>query len=88
MLWKDKYEIIFVGPNQILVKSISSCRDEISVISNYGGEIDDVQIMGKDNYLVARTNTSLIVVDIQRKLSSEVNLLKYILIPRLPIILR
>lgn len=71
-VWKDRYEIIYVGPNQILVKPLKSDGRETTVSTNYGGEIEDVRIMGKDNYLVARTATTLIVVDLQRNLQSEV----------------
>lgn len=72
VMWKDRFEIIFVGPNQVLLKPFESSEEEITVLSEYGAEIDDVKIMGKDNYLVARTNSSLIVADLQRRLISEV----------------
>lgn len=72
VVWKDKYEIIFVGPNQVLLKPLNSSEEEVTILAEYGSEIDDVRIMGKDNYLVARTNASLIVADLQRRLISEV----------------
>lgn len=72
VVWKDKYEIVFVGPNQVLLKPLESTEEEITILSEYGAEIDDVKIMGKDNYLVARTNASLIVADLLRRLISEV----------------
>lgn len=72
VVWKDKYEIIFIGPNQVLLKPLSSSEEEVTILAEYGSEIDDVRIMGKDNYLVARTNASLIVADLQRRLISEV----------------
>lgn len=72
VVWKDRFEIIFVGPNQVLLKPLDSSEEDIVVLSEYGAEIDDVKIMGKDNYLVARTNSSLIVADLQRRLISEV----------------
>lgn len=73
VVWKDRFEIIFVGPNQVLLKPFESSEEEITILSEYGAEIDDVKIMGRDNYLVARTNSSLIVADIQRRLTSEVS---------------
>lgn len=74
VVWRDKYEIIFVGPNQVLLKPLHSQQEEITVLSEYGAEIDDVKILGRDNYLVARTNASLIVADLQRRLISEVTI--------------
>lgn len=71
-IWKDRYEIIYVGANQILVKPMGTLGRETTIMSNYGGEIEDVRVMGKDNYLVARTPSSLIVSDLQRNLISEV----------------
>lgn len=73
-VWKDIYEIIFVAPNQILVKSLNNPQCENSILSEYGGEIDDVKIMGRDNYLVARTMSTLIIVDLVRMLTSEVSI--------------
>lgn len=73
-IWKDIYEIIFVGPNQILVKTLNGSQKEISVLSEYGGEIEHVKIMGRDNYLVARTNSTLIIVDLVRMLTSEASI--------------
>lgn len=70
-MWKDKFEMIYVGPNQILLKSLQDNK-ETTVLSEYGREIEDVKIMGKDNYLVARTESTLLLVDLQRNLTSEV----------------
>ncbi|XP_022904124.2 intraflagellar transport protein 172 homolog [Onthophagus taurus] len=71
--WKDKYEITFVGPSQILIKPlIDGDYPNVVINSYYGKEIDDIKIMGKDNYAVARTSETLIVGDLRNNLVSEV----------------
>ncbi|KAG5668038.1 hypothetical protein PVAND_015995 [Polypedilum vanderplanki] len=71
-IWQDKFEITFVAPSQILLKSLQDPPNTMIVESQNGLEIDDVRIMGKDNYLVARTEESLILCDLTRSLISEV----------------
>lgn len=72
-IWKDKFEITYVGPSQILIKPLDENQQPVIVRSQLGGEIDDVKIMGKDCYLVARTEDSLLVADLANNLLSEVN---------------
>ncbi|XP_037945105.1 intraflagellar transport protein 172 homolog [Teleopsis dalmanni] len=71
-IWQDKFELIFVAPSQLLVKSLQDPTQQMTIESQLGSEIDDVRIMGKDNYLVARTEDSLILSDLTRNLVSEV----------------
>ncbi|XP_044261133.1 intraflagellar transport protein 172 homolog [Tribolium madens] len=71
-VWKDKFEITYVGPSQVLVKPLDSNESGTIIKSQHGGEIEDVKIMGKDFYLVARTEETLLVADLQRHLLSEV----------------
>ncbi|XP_068142396.1 LOW QUALITY PROTEIN: intraflagellar transport protein 172 homolog [Drosophila tropicalis] len=71
-IWQDKFELIFVAPSQLLVRSLAEPQQQLTIESQLGLEIDDVRIMGKDNYLVARTEESLILCDLTRNLSSEV----------------
>lgn len=72
-IWQDKFELIFVAPSQLLVRSLlQEPSEQMTIESNLGLEIDDVRIMGKDNYLVARTEESLILCDMTRNLVSEV----------------
>lgn len=61
-----------MGPNQILIKPLDTAGNGIILKSQHGAEIDDVKIMGKDAYLVARTEETLMVADLQRNLLSEV----------------
>ncbi|XP_070491879.1 intraflagellar transport protein 172 homolog [Chironomus tepperi] len=71
-IWQDKFEITFVAPSQVLLKSLQEPSNSMIVESQSGLEIDDVRIMGKDNFLVARTDESLILCDLTRSLTSEV----------------
>lgn len=73
-VWKDKFEITYVGPSQVLVKPLNSNERGVILRSQHGGEIDDVKIMGKDCYLVAKTKETLLVADLHRNLLSEVSI--------------
>lgn len=55
-----------------MIKNLQSDCENITVSSNYGNEIEDVKIMGRDNYIVARTSDTLIIGDLQRNTISEV----------------
>lgn len=72
MLWKNKFEMTYVGPSQVLVRPLSSGTRGVVLRSQFGYEIDDVRIMGRDNYLVARTPKTLLLGDLERNLLSEV----------------
>lgn len=74
MIWKDKFEITYVGPNQVLVKPLNTKGRGVILKSQYGGEIDDVKIMGHDSYLVARTEETLLVAALHKNLLSEVSI--------------
>lgn len=65
-IWQDKFEITFVAPSQVMMKTLQEPTNSMMVESQSGLEIDDVRIMGKDNYLVARTDESLILCDLTR----------------------
>lgn len=71
-IWKDKFELTYVGPSQVLVKPLNSTNRGVVLRSQLGREIDDVRIMGRDNYLVAKTEDTLLLGDLQRNLLSEV----------------
>jgi intraflagellar transport protein 172 len=62
----------YVGPSQVLVKPVAPGSHGVILKSHYGYEIDDVRIMGRDNYLVARTSETILLGDLQRNLLSEV----------------
>ncbi|XP_066261495.1 intraflagellar transport protein 172 homolog [Euwallacea similis] len=71
-VWKDKFEITYVGPSQVLVKPLNANERGVILRSKHGGEIDNVKIMGRDSYLVAKTRETLLVADLNRNLLSEV----------------
>lgn len=62
----------YVGPSQVLVKSIDSKEGSLTLKSELGFEINDVRIMGNDRYVVARTPDTLLLGDINNKLLSEI----------------
>ncbi|KAK4299690.1 hypothetical protein Pmani_028048 [Petrolisthes manimaculis] len=76
-VWKNKWEMTYVGPSQVLVKPLAGSGPigsrGVILRSQYGFEIHDVRIMGKDRYLVARTNETLLLGDLHRNLLSEVH---------------
>ena len=46
-IWQDKFEIVFVAPSQVLLKSLQDTSSTMMVESQLGLEIDDVRIMGE-----------------------------------------
>lgn len=72
IVWKDKYKLLYVSPSQIVIKSIETPGKEFLLQSSSNKEIEDVKIMGQDNFIVARTKTTLIIGDILQGLLSEV----------------
>ena len=72
-VWKNKFEMTYVGPSQVLVKPIAKKGARGVILkSMYGYEIDDVKIMGGENYLVAKTTETMLLGDLQRNLLSEI----------------
>lgn len=48
-VWQDKFEITFVAPSQILLRSLHEPSMSLTIDSQLGLEIDDVKVMGKIN---------------------------------------
>lgn len=72
MVWKNKFEMTYVGPSQVLIKATDS-KESITLKSEFGFEINDVRIMGSDRYAVARTADTLLLGDICNNLLSEIS---------------
>ncbi|XP_046993145.1 intraflagellar transport protein 172 homolog [Schistocerca americana] len=72
MVWKNKFEMAYVGPSQVIIKPLSTELQGIILKSQYGYEIEDVRIMGEDSYVFARTSDTILVGDLTRNLLSEV----------------
>ncbi|KFO82193.1 Intraflagellar transport protein 172, partial [Cuculus canorus] len=70
-VYKNKFEMTYVGPSQVIVKNLSTGA-QVVLKSQYGYEIDEVKILGKDRYLVARTSDTLLLGDISTDKFSEV----------------
>ncbi|XP_062344303.1 intraflagellar transport protein 172 homolog isoform X2 [Cinclus cinclus] len=70
-IYKNKFEITYVGPSQVIVKNLST-GTRLVLKSQYGYEIDEVKILGKDRYLVAHTSDTLLLGDISSNKLSEV----------------
>lgn len=58
---------------QVIVKNLST-GTRVVLKSNYGYEIEEVKIMGKDRYLVAHTFDTLLLGDLLTNKLSEVGL--------------
>lgn len=44
---QDKFELTFVAPSQVLVKSLEGSGENTMVESQFGAEINDVRLMGE-----------------------------------------
>lgn len=56
---------------QVLVKPLIKGARGVILKSVYGHEIEDVRIMGGENYLVAKTPETLLVGDLQVRFNSN-----------------
>ncbi|VDD80059.1 unnamed protein product [Mesocestoides corti] len=65
------FEFNFVGPSQVIVSNKDTLEKTV-IMSKYGYEIDDVKVMGGNNYLVAQTSDTLILASMLTKKFSEV----------------
>uniref|UniRef100_A0A8C2A4T1 Intraflagellar transport 172 n=1 Tax=Cyprinus carpio TaxID=7962 RepID=A0A8C2A4T1_CYPCA len=70
-IYKNKFEITYVGLSQVIVKNLST-GTRVVLKSQYGYEIDEVKVMGKDRYLVAHTSDTLLLGDLLSNKLSEV----------------
>ncbi|KAG5846565.1 hypothetical protein ANANG_G00116340 [Anguilla anguilla] len=70
-IYKNKFEMTYVGLSQVIVKNLSS-GTRVVLKSHYGYEIDEVKIMGKDRFLVAHTSSTLLLGDLGSNKLSEV----------------
>lgn len=46
--------------------------NRVTIRSELGLEIDEIKVMGKDRYVVAYTNSSLLLADLETARSSEI----------------
>ncbi|XP_071746269.1 intraflagellar transport protein 172 homolog [Lepeophtheirus salmonis] len=71
-VWKNKFEITYVGSSQVLVKPLMKRARGVILKSIYGHDIEDVRIMGGDNYIIARTPETMLLGDMNKNLLSEI----------------
>lgn len=70
---RGSHEVAYVGPSQVVVRPLNGTSRPIVIRSQTGSEIEDVRVLGrKDNHIVARTSTTLLVSDIELNLLSEI----------------
>uniref|UniRef100_A0A8C8SPN1 Intraflagellar transport protein 172 homolog n=1 Tax=Pelusios castaneus TaxID=367368 RepID=A0A8C8SPN1_9SAUR len=70
-IYKNKFEMTYVGPSQVIVKNLST-GTRVVLKSHYGYEIEEVKILGKERYLVAHTSDTLLLGDLNSNKLSEV----------------
>ncbi|XP_053566907.1 LOW QUALITY PROTEIN: intraflagellar transport protein 172 homolog [Bombina bombina] len=70
-IYKNKFEMTYVGPCQVIVKNLSS-GTRVVLKSHYGYEVDEVKILGGERYLVAHTPNTLLLGDLGTNRLSEV----------------
>ncbi|XP_073712376.1 intraflagellar transport protein 172 homolog [Misgurnus anguillicaudatus] len=70
-IYKNKFEMTYVGLSQVIVKNLST-GTRVVLKSQYGYEIDEVKVMGKDRYIVAHTSDTLLLGDLVSNKLSEV----------------
>lgn len=66
------WSLIWWGCFQVIVESLTT-HSKVVLKSNYGYEIDDVRVLGKERYLVAHTSETLLLADLQSGKLSEVS---------------
>eukprot|EP00051_Salpingoeca_urceolata_P019102 m.274557 g.274557 ORF g.274557 m.274557 type:complete len:1824 (+) comp19348_c0_seq8:278-5749(+) len=69
--YKGKFDFTYVGPSQVIVTKLST-GSRIVLRSHYNYEIQKVNVLGNDQFLVAHTTDTLLVGDLQTCKLSEV----------------
>lgn len=70
-LYKGKFEFTHVGPTQVIVKTLAT-GSRIVLRSNYNYEIEKINVLGGDRFLVAHTTDTLLLGDLQTCELSEI----------------
>lgn len=72
-LVRGNHEVAYVGPSQVVIRSLDGSRRPVIVKSQSGSEVEDVKVLGRtENRVVARTSVSLLICDIEQNLLSEI----------------
>lgn len=70
-LYKGKFEFTHVGPTQVIVKTLAT-GSRIVLRSNYNYEIEKINVLGGDRFLVAHTTDTLLLGDLHTCKLSEI----------------
>lgn len=68
---QDTHNFCSLNFPQVIVKNLST-GTRVVLKSQYGYEIDEVKVMGKDRYIVAHTSDTLLLGDLVSNKLSEV----------------
>ncbi|CAJ0935257.1 unnamed protein product, partial [Mesorhabditis belari] len=69
---KSRFETTHVAPSHVILRDVTN-ESRTSVVSNKGLQIDDIKMMGKDQFVVAYTASTLIIADTQTGKASEID---------------
>ncbi|XP_019854623.1 PREDICTED: intraflagellar transport protein 172 homolog isoform X2 [Amphimedon queenslandica] len=69
--YRNKFELTYVGPSQVIVKNIGTGA-RVILKSQFDYEIEKVDVMGKDRYLVAYTSSTILLGDMANCKLSEI----------------
>ncbi|XP_015905887.1 intraflagellar transport protein 172 homolog [Parasteatoda tepidariorum] len=70
-LYKRIFEVTYIDPSQVIIRNISN-NLQVNIKSSNSYEILDLKILGKNRYAVIHTSQTLILCDMEAKLTSEV----------------
>ncbi|XP_064457098.1 intraflagellar transport protein 172 homolog [Ornithodoros turicata] len=70
-IYNNKFEVTFVGPSQAIITNLATGSKTV-LKSQFGHEIQDLKILGKDRYLVAYTPATLLLGDLAQEKLCEV----------------
>ena len=70
-IYKGKFEFTHIGPTQVIVKTLST-GSRIVLRSNYNYEIEKINVLGGDRFLVAHTTDTLLLGDLLTCKLSEI----------------
>ncbi|KAJ1353157.1 Intraflagellar transport protein osm-1 [Parelaphostrongylus tenuis] len=68
---KSRFETTYIAPSHVIVRDVVT-DTKTNLVSQKGYAIENLKVMGKDRYVVAFINSSLILADNQTGLSSEI----------------
>jgi intraflagellar transport protein 172 len=71
VIYRNKFEMNYVGPSQVIVKNLDT-DSRVILKSQFEHEIEKVEVMGKDRYLVGYTSNTLLLGDMKLCKMSEI----------------